>query len=104
MTKILGVNIPGPVVPYSDKDTYPTHSAIYGKGGWKSVETIEELLAIPKNRLENGCIVRVVNSGNGDPAEFYFDEDIVDQNPGSSITDEVEKKVYKYGFAKDKCL
>lgn len=100
MTKILGVNIPGPVVPYSDKDTYPTHSAIYGKGGWKSVETIEELLAIPKNRLENGCIVRVVNSGNGDPAEFYFDEDIVDQNPGSSITDQVEKKVYKYGFRK----
>lgn len=102
MSKINNsVNIPGPIAPYDSNDTYPTHSAIYGKGGWKSVGTLEALKLIPQDRLEDGCIVRIVDSDSyGNPAEFYFDSSIIGKQPDTSITGEIEKEVYKYGFRK----
>ena len=98
-----GINVSAPIVPYTDQDTYPTHEAIYGKGGWKSVRTIEDLKAIPKGRLEDGCIVRVVesSSSSGSAIEFYYDSSIKDgaSIPGS-ITDPIEREVYPYKFRK----
>lgn len=98
-----GINVSAPIVPYTDQDTYPTHEAIYGKGGWKSVRTIEDLKAIPKGRLEDGCIVRVVesNSSSGSAVEFYYDSSIKDgASIPSSITDPIEREVYPYKFRK----
>lgn len=98
-----GINVSAPIVPYTDQDTYPTHEAIYGKGGWKSVRTIEDLKAIPKGRLEDGCIVRVVesSSSSGSAVEFYYDSSIKDgASIPSSITDPIEKEVYPYKFRK----
>lgn len=98
-----GINVSAPIVPYTDQDTYPTHEAIYGKGGWKSVRTIEDLKAIPKGRLEDGCIVRVVesSSSSGSAAEFYYDSSIKDgASIPSSITDPIEREVYPYKFRK----
>lgn len=98
-----GINVSAPIVPYTDQDTYPTHEAIYGKGGWKSVRTIEDLKAIPKGRLEDGCIVRVVESSSfsGSAVEFYYDSSIKDgASIPSSITDPIEREVYPYKFRK----
>lgn len=98
-----GINVSAPIVPYTDQDTYPTHEAIYGKGGWKSVRTIEDLKAIPKGRLEDGCIVRVVesSSSSGSAIEFYYDSSIKDgASIPSSITDPIEREVYPYKFRK----
>lgn len=98
-----GINVSAPIVPYTDQDTYPTHEAIYGKGGWKSVRTIEDLKAIPKGRLEDGCIVRVVesSSSSGSAVEFYYDSSIKDEaSIPSSITDPIEREVYPYKFRK----
>lgn len=98
-----GINVSAPIVPYTDQDTYPTHEAIYGKGGWKSVRTIEDLKAIPKERLEDGCIVRVVesSSSSGSAVEFYYDSSIKDgASIPSSITDPIEREVYPYKFRK----
>lgn len=96
-----GINVSAPIVPYTDQDTYPTHEAIYGKGGWKSVRTIEDLKAIPKGRLEDGCIVRVVESSSSSRSavEFYYDSSIKDgASIPSSITDPIEREVYPYKF------
>lgn len=98
-----GINVSAPIVPYTDQDTYPTHEAIYGKGGWKSVRTIEDLKAIPKGRLEDGCIVRVVesSSSSGSAVEFYYDSSIKDgASIPSYITDPIEREVYPYKFRK----
>ena len=98
-----GINVSAPIVPNTDQDTYPTHEAIYGKGGWKSVRTIEDLKAIPKGRLEDGCIVRVVesSSSSGSAVEFYYDSSIKDgASIPSSITDPIEREVYPYKFRK----
>lgn len=97
-----GTNISAPIVPYTDRDTYPTHEAIYGKGGWKSVRTVEDLKAIPEGRLEDGCIVRITEpGGSSGAAEFYYDSSIISGTPiPSSITDPIEKEVFPYKFRK----
>ena len=46
-----------PVVPNSPLDVYPTHIAIFGKGGMKNVLSITERNAIPTERRENGMFV-----------------------------------------------
>lgn len=60
MTKITGTNISAPVVPQDTADTYPTHLAKFGKGGWRSAATLAERNAIPADRLEDGGVVYVV--------------------------------------------
>lgn len=47
------------IVPTNTSDTYPTHSAIYGKGGFRSVQTKTERDQIPVERLEVGAKVLV---------------------------------------------
>lgn len=53
------------IVPTNTSDVYPTHSAIYGMGGYRSVKTIAERDAIPVERLEVGAKVLVTEQETG---------------------------------------
>lgn len=60
MAKIKGVNIPSTIVPFTTNDTYATHDAIYGKGGFRSVRTLAERNSIPQARRSAGMFVYVI--------------------------------------------
>lgn len=62
MVKISGINVSAPIVPYTTDDVYPTHDSNYGRGGWHSVQTVNELNAIPAPRKANGMAVYVVEN------------------------------------------
>ncbi len=51
--------VPGPIAPSSTGDTYASHYAQYGKGGFRSVLTIGERDAITTPRREQGMLVYV---------------------------------------------
>lgn len=59
MSNIKGTNVASAVAPFSEQDNYATHDAKYGKGGYKSVQTLADRDKIPKNRLDDGCMVFV---------------------------------------------
>ena len=59
MANINGTNLSAAVVPFTTEDTYATHYAKYGNGGWKSVENYEDLDTITNDRLEKGMAVYV---------------------------------------------
>lgn len=59
MSNIAGTNLAAPIAPFTTEDTYPTHYAEYGKGGWHSVATISDRDAIPVQRRETGMVVFV---------------------------------------------
>jgi len=63
MTQIRGTNVLAPVVPFDTTDTYPSHVAAYGKGGYRSVADIAERDAIPQLRRESGMLVLTLSSG-----------------------------------------
>lgn len=54
-----GVKVPANIIPTSTSDTYPTHHANFGRGGYKTVNSIEERDNIPVDRLTLGTEVRV---------------------------------------------
>lgn len=58
------------IIPSSPKDTYPTHHANFGRGGYKTVNSIEERDAIPVDRLTIGTEVRVTLS-DGNSTVYY---------------------------------
>ena len=80
-------------VPTGDSDTgVPTHYAIFGKGGYKEVKTIEDRNALQSTqRLETGCIVYVIDADT----EYRWDSpekntwNIVSNAGGSSDSDTV---------------
>lgn len=55
MAKIPGTNVASTIAPFTTDDQFPTHDAIYGKGGQREVATIAERDAIPSARLTEGC-------------------------------------------------
>lgn len=59
---LKGVNIGGTIVPYSDLDRIATHDAKYGRGGWVSVDTEEEMNAIIPERREVGMVAYVIST------------------------------------------
>lgn len=65
MADILGTNVAAAIVPFSTEDTFATHYAKYGNGGWREVQTIEEMNAIPTARREEGMAVYVTGHNNG---------------------------------------
>lgn len=65
MADIKGTNISAPVVPFTTDDIFATHEAIYGKGGYRTVENVEDLEKIPAARLEEGMLVYVINDDAG---------------------------------------
>ena len=56
---VVGANI----IPSSPMDKYPTHHAIFGRGGYKTVANEVERLAIPVDRLTIGSVVRQHDNG-----------------------------------------
>lgn len=58
-SEISGVKVPANIIPTSTSDTYPTHHANFGRGGYKTVNSLEERDAIPVDRLTLGTEVRV---------------------------------------------
>lgn len=68
MARLNGTNVAAPILPFSDLDQYATHLAKYGKGGYRTVETIEERNSISPDRLEEGMLVWVTS----DPSEKHL--------------------------------
>lgn len=54
---IPGFPITGPVVPSDTTDTFPSHLALYGKGGMRTVADTVERDTIPSARRESGMMV-----------------------------------------------
>ena len=57
-----GVVVGANLTPTSQRDTFPTHLDIYGRGGYKAVRSKAERDAIPDDRLSIGCEVRVTDA------------------------------------------
>jgi hypothetical protein len=64
--------ITAPIGPTSDLDSYPTHLAIWGKGGYRTVATIFDRNAIPSLRREAGMVVWVVEN----ETRYRLDDDL----------------------------
>lgn len=62
MADLKGTNVAALIVPFTDQDPYATHDAKYGKGGFRSVDTIAERNAITTERKTTGMIVHVNES------------------------------------------
>ncbi len=58
------VHITGPLSPIDDRDTYPTHIARFGKGGFYRVATLSDRNLIPDDRREQGLTVLVTDDIN----------------------------------------
>ena len=63
MAELKGTQVAASIVPFTDLDTYATHDAEYGKGGFRSVDTNEKRDAIPAARKVKGMVVRVNDTG-----------------------------------------
>ena len=61
MEEVKGTNIPAAVVPFTTDDKYPTHSEEYGRGGYRSVDTVAQMNSIPAERRKEGMLVNVKN-------------------------------------------
>lgn len=62
MTIDLGaVPITGFISPTDNADTYATHKDIYGKGGYRTVNNLEDLELISVDRRQEGMLVYVLN-------------------------------------------
>lgn len=62
MANIKGTNVLAPVVPFDTTDVHPTHHALYGKGGYRTVASDVERDAIPAARREPGMLVWVMDT------------------------------------------
>ena len=56
MSNIKGTNVASPIVPFTTGDTYATHEAKYGKGGFRTVQTIAEICK------SFGCFLELMDS------------------------------------------
>lgn len=59
MAKLKGTTLASGIVPTDSLDTYATHSAEYGKGGHRSVDTLADRDNISTDRREEGMSVYV---------------------------------------------
>lgn len=64
MSKINGIPVGATIVPIDTLDTYSTHTEEYGKGGYRTVQTIQDRDAIPLDRLKVGMKVLVYQEKN----------------------------------------
>ena len=98
MANLKGVNIPSTIVPFNTEDTYPTHLAEYGKGGYRSCQTIADRDKIPADRRELGMLVYVVSEdvlyklGSGNQWEVYIDKGGAARIGWKTINDDGEIK------------
>lgn len=63
MAELKGTQVAAAIVPFTNLDTYATHDAEYGKGGFRSVDTNAKRDAIPAARKVKGMVVRVNDTG-----------------------------------------
>ena len=61
MAEIKGTNVASKIVPYTDSDEYATHDEKYGVGGYRTVDSVSEMSAIPAARRKEGMLVYVKN-------------------------------------------
>lgn len=61
MADIKGTNVPSKIVPYTTSDNYATHDEEYGRGGFRTVNNVSEMNAIPADRRKEGMLVYVKN-------------------------------------------
>lgn len=104
MADIVGTNVGSKIVPTDTADTFPTHDAQYGLGGWRSVADLTARDAIPSDRREEGMAVyvaseekqyRLVNGiTNSDWEEFA--SAVVDSGVAYGLTG-LESKQILYG-------
>ena len=80
MANIQGTNVTSGITPFTTADTFPTHYAEYGKGGFRTVNTIEERNAIPYERREAGMLVYVINDDSNVHTYQWFPDESGDQN------------------------
>lgn len=85
MSELLGTKLASGIVPFSDLDTFPTHYAKYGKGGFRSVSEMSELESIPKDRCEEGMLVYVVNDPSKTNLYQYLNGEWVKSDISSGI-------------------
>lgn len=96
MAKIPGTNVASTIAPFTTDDQFPTHDAIYGKGGQREVATIAERDAIPTARLTEGCTCYVAatektyrwksNTWVDDTPEIVSDASDISYTPSGSST------------------
>ena len=97
MSKLKGTNIASPIVPYTDSDTYPSHLAKYGKGGYRTVQNYNELENISAPRLEEGMLVYLIDEYNGHHFYQYRNGEWVVsdiENDNTLLFDNPEDKEY----------
>lgn len=61
MAEIKGTNVASKIVPYTTSDNYATHDEEYGRGGFRTVNNVSEMNAIPADRRKEGMLVYVKN-------------------------------------------
>lgn len=61
MADIKGTNVASKIVPYTTSDNYATHDEEYGRGGYRTVDSVSEMNAIPAARRKEGMLVYVKN-------------------------------------------
>ena len=59
MADINGTNVASKIVPYTTADEYATHDEQYGVGGYRTVDSVSEMNAIPAARRKEGMLVNV---------------------------------------------
>lgn len=93
--KLKGTNLSSPIVPFTTDDIYPTHYAKYGKGGYMSVLTLQELNSIPQERREIWMLVYCNETqlfyqlaANGEWVVAKFDSGVTPELFGTQIYNE----------------
>ena len=73
MAQILGTNVSSGLRPNDSADTYDTHSAEYGRGGWRYVSTLANRDEITAQRRQAGMAVYV----HENDTEYLLNDDLV---------------------------
>lgn len=101
-SEINGVKVPANIIPTSTSDTYPTHHANFGRGGYKTVSSIEERDKIPVDRLTLGTEVRVTLS-SGESTVYYLSK-LPDNITNSSTGKDCEWTLVESGGLDEEAL
>jgi hypothetical protein len=56
------VHVLGMISPTDTRDSYATHEDIYGKGGYRIIDLLEDLIKIPSERRKEGMIAFVLET------------------------------------------
>lgn len=93
MADLKGTNVPSKIVPYTTSDNYATHDEEYGVGGYRTVNSVSEMNAIPDARRKEGMLVNVkgdkiykLNSSNTFVYAGLGVGEVIDWNSGSNLS------------------